>query len=276
MKSYLYLFLSIFIFLACSNNETSFDQQTEADIIQYIQDNNLDATKTDSGLYYVMNNEGTGATPLGNSDVTIVYKGTFLDGTVFGESDSDGISIWLSEVILGLKEGLQLFKEGGEGILMIPSNLGYGDNGRGTIPGGTVLVFEIKLVEIIDYEAKNEADIIEYIEENDLDASRTNSGLYYVINEEGTGTTPTSSSNVTVAYKGYFLDGTVFDQSDANGISFGLDQVIEGWTEGIPLFKEGGEGILLIPSSLGYGLNGAGSIPRGAVLVFDVNLISVN
>jgi FKBP-type peptidyl-prolyl cis-trans isomerase FkpA len=223
-----------------------------------------------------MNVEGTGATPAGSSDVTIVYKGYFLDGTVFSESDSDGVSIWLSEVILGLKEGLQLFKEGGEGILLVPSNLGYGDADRGTIPGGTVLVFEIKLVEIIDYETKNEADIIEYIEENDLDANRTNSGLYYVINEEGTGTRPTSSSNVTVAYKGYFLDGTVFDQSDANGISFGLDQVIKGWTEGIPLFKEGGEGILLIPSSLGYGLNGAGSIPRGAVLVFDVNLISVN
>ena len=276
MKSHLYLFLSIFLFLACSNNDTNFDQQTEADIIQYLQDNNLDATKTDSGLYYVINNEGTGATPSDSSDVTIVYKGYFLDGTVFSESDSDGVSIWLSEVILGLKEGLQLFKEGGEGILLVPSNLGYGDAGRGTIPGGTVLVFEIKLVEIIDYEAKNEADIIEYIEENDLVANRTNSGLYYVINEEGTGTRPTSSSNVTVAYKGYFLDGTVFDQSDANGISFGLDQVIRGWTEGIPLFKEGGEGILLIPSSLGYGLNGAGSIPRGAVLVFDVNLISVN
>ena len=228
MKSYLYLFLSIFIFLACSNNDTNLDQQTEADIIQYLQDNNLDATKTDSGLYYVMNNEGTGATPSGSSDVTIVYKGYFLDGTVFSESDSDGVSIWLSEVILGLKEGLQLFKEGGEGILLVPSNLGYGDAGRGTIPGGTVLVFEIKLVEIIDYEAKNEADIIEYIEENDLVANRTNSGLYYVINEEGTGTRPTSSSNVTVAYKGYFLDGTVFDQSDANGISFGLDQVIKG------------------------------------------------
>jgi FKBP-type peptidyl-prolyl cis-trans isomerase FkpA len=276
MKSYLFLFLSIFLFLACSSNDTNFDQQTEADIIQYLQDNNLDATKTDSGLYYVMNVEGTGATPADSSDVTIVYKGYFLDGTVFSESDSDGVSIWLSEVILGLKEGLQLFKEGGEGILLVPSNLGYGDADRGTIPGGTVLVFEIKLVEIIDYEAKNEADIIEYIEENDLVANRTNSGLYYVINEEGTGTRPTSSSNVTVAYKGYFLDGTVFDQSDANGISFGLDQVIKGWTEGIPLFKEGGQGILLIPSSLGYGLNGAGSIPRGAVLVFDVNLISVN
>lgn len=120
-----------------------------------------------------------------------------------------------------------------------------------------------------------EADIIKYIADNNLNAEKSNSGLYYVINNLGTGARPTSSSNVTVAYKGYFLDGTVFDQS-ANGISFGLNQVIKGWTEGIPYFKEGGDGILLVPSNLGYGNAGRGSIPGGAVLVFDIRLISVN
>lgn len=248
----------------------------EAEITKYITDNNLEATKTDSGLYYVINNEGTGIRPTADSDVTIAYKGYYLDGTVFSESNSDGVSVWLNNVIVGLKEGLQLFKEGGDGILLIPSNLGYGENGNGTVPGNTVLVFEIKLIEIIDYEVKNEIDIIKYIEDNNLNANKTISGLYYVINEEGTGTRPTGSSNVTVAYKGYYLDGTVFDQSHPSGISFGLDRVIQGWTEGIPLFKEGGEGILLIPSNLAYGLNGTGSVPRGAVLVFDVNLISVD
>jgi FKBP-type peptidyl-prolyl cis-trans isomerase FkpA len=127
-----------------------------------------------------------------------------------------------------------------------------------------------------DFEPQTEEDIIKYIEDNDLSANRTNSGLYYVINNSGSGTRPTSSSNVTVAYKGYFLNGTVFDESDADGISFGLNQVISGWTEGIPLFKEGGEGLLLVPSNLGYGANGRNSIPGGAVLVFDIKLISVN
>ena len=122
---------------------------------------------------------------------------------------------------------------------------------------------------------QTEADIIDYIEENNLNAKRTNSGLYYVINNEGSGTRPSSNSNVTVVYKGYFLDGTVFDES-TNGISFGLNQVIRGWTEGIPYFKEGGSGILLIPSYLGYGDTRRGSIPGGAALVFDIKLISVN
>jgi len=126
------------------------------------------------------------------------------------------------------------------------------------------------------FEPQTEADIIAYIEANDLNATRTNSGLFYVINDEGSGTRPTSNSNVTVAYRGYFLDGNTFDQSGDAGISFGLNRVISGWTEGIPLFKEGGEGLLLVPSNLGYGDSRRGSIPGGAVLVFDIKLISVN
>ena len=126
-----------------------------------------------------------------------------------------------------------------------------------------------------NFTPQTEEDIINYIEENNLDAQRTSSGLYYVINNEGSGARPTSNSNVTVVYKGYFLDGNVFDES-TNGISFGLNQVIRGWTEGIPYFKEGGSGILLIPSNLGYGNSGRGSIPGGAALVFDIQLISVN
>lgn len=130
--------------------------------------------------------------------------------------------------------------------------------------------------ENIDYKVKNEQDITAYINEKNLDAQKSDSGLYYVINEEGTGEQPTSTSNVTVAYKGYFLNGSIFDQSNSNGISFGLQQVIKGWTEGIPYFKEGGSGILLVPAHLGYGNNNYSGIPGGSVLIFDIKLISVN
>ena len=85
-----------------------------------------------------------------------------------------------------------------------------------------------------------------------------------------------ANSNVTVAYKGYFLNGAVFDQSDAEGITIGLNQVIAGWTEGIAYFKEGGSGILLVPAHLGYGSRDYNGIPGGSVLVFEVTLISVN
>ncbi|MDL5513420.1 FKBP-type peptidyl-prolyl cis-trans isomerase [Arenibacter sp. M-2] len=133
-----------------------------------------------------------------------------------------------------------------------------------------------KTEENIDYVAKNEAEIQAYVEENNLTAERSNSGLYYVIEEEGTGTQATASSNVTVAYKGYFRNGSVFDQSDAEGITIGLNQVIAGWTEGIAYFKEGGSGILLVPAHLGYGSRDYNGIPGGSVLIFEVTLLSVN
>ena len=128
----------------------------------------------------------------------------------------------------------------------------------------------------VDYKEKNNEEIIAYIDKNNLGAQKSSSGLYYVIDELGSGEQPAATSNVTVAYKGYFLDGKTFDESDANGVSFGLQQVIKGWTEGITYLKEGGKGKLLIPSHLGYGSQGRPGIPGGAVLIFDIHLISVN
>ena len=158
-------------------------------------------------------------------------------------------------------------------MLLIPSHLAYGSEDFNGIPAGSVLIFEI---EVIDYEVENEEEIVAYIADNNLDATASGSGLYYVIEEEGTGAQPEADSNVTVVYKGYFTNGTVFDETDELGISLNLNQVIPGWSEGMQYFKEGGSGKLLIPSSLAYGRYGTSSIPGGAVIIFDVNLKSVN
>ncbi len=122
---------------------------------------------------------------------------------------------------------------------------------------------------------KDDALILEYIADNNLTAMKTESGLYYVIDVQGTGASCDANSDVRVAYTGYFLDGNVFDQSTSLGVSFNLQNVIRGWTEGIPYFKEGGSGKLLIPSALGYGTKGSIGIPKNAVLVFDVALLEV-
>ena len=118
--------------------------------------------------------------------------------------------------------------------------------------------------------------ILQYISDNNLNAEPTGSGLYYVMNTAGNGNVPNINSIVTVAYKGTLTDGTIFDQSDANGLTFPLTNVIQGWQEGIPLFSEGGSGILLIPSALGYGNQAIGNIPRNSVLIFEVTLVNVN
>jgi FKBP-type peptidyl-prolyl cis-trans isomerase FkpA len=128
----------------------------------------------------------------------------------------------------------------------------------------------------VDYTQLDEDIILQYISDNNLNAEPTGSGLYYVINSTGNGEFPNINSLVTVAYKGTLTDGTTFDQSSSNGITFPLSNVIQGWQEGIPLFSEGGSGILLIPSALGYGSQSVGNIPENSVLIFEVTLLNVD
>ncbi len=124
-------------------------------------------------------------------------------------------------------------------------------------------------------EEADEKIIKQYISDKGLSAKATGSGLYYVIDTEGTGDHPNINSTVTVVYRGTLTDGTEFDKSSTSGASFKLSSVIKGWQEGIPLFKKGGKGKLLIPSALGYGNQATGKIPASSVLIFDVELLDV-
>lgn len=121
---------------------------------------------------------------------------------------------------------------------------------------------------------------MQYLEDNKAKAevTVTESGLQIREITAGTGASPTETDKVTVHYTGKLIDGTVFDSSVERGqpASFGLNQVIRGWTEGLQLMKEGGKAELVIPSDLGYGPRPQGSIPPNSVLVFEVELISVD
>lgn len=105
----------------------------------------------------------------------------------------------------------------------------------------------------------------------------TKSGLQYKTVVEGTGATPSATDKVNVHYHGTLIDGTVFDSSVQRGqpISFGLNQVINGWTEGLQLMKEGGKTIFYIPSELAYGPRAQGKIPANSTLIFEVELFKV-
>lgn len=273
---YLTIALMSIVLLACTKDDevVDFTAANEAEIEKYLTDNNLTAQKSASGLYYIVDEAGEGPQPLATSTVRVKYKGYFTDGEVFDESDENGISFNLQGVIRGWMEGITYFNEGGSGKLLIPSSLGYGSGDFRGIPGGSVLVFDIELLQV-DFLTQNEKDIATYLEDNSIEAEKSASGLYYVIEEPGTGTQPNSSSTVTVNYKGYLLDGTVFDQSRPSGATFALSQVILGWTEGIAYFKEGGKGMLIIPAHLAYKDRSVGSIPVGSVLVFDIELLEV-
>jgi len=109
----------------------------------------------------------------------------------------------------------------------------------------------------------------------------TASGLQYLVLEEGadrTAAMPLATDEVMVHYHGTMIDGTVFDSSVDRGepISFPLDGVIPGWTEGLQLMRVGDKFRFFIPSELAYGASGAGPIPPFSTLIFDVELLGIN
>ncbi|AZG74369.1 FKBP-type peptidyl-prolyl cis-trans isomerase [Shewanella livingstonensis] len=109
---------------------------------------------------------------------------------------------------------------------------------------------------------------------------QTLSGLQYevLVNSEKTEEHPSAKSKVTVHYHGTLIDGTVFDSSVDRGetISFGLNQVIAGWTEGVQLMTIGDKFRFYVPSQLAYGNRSSGKIEGGSVLIFDVELFEIN
>jgi len=130
-----------------------------------------------------------------------------------------------------------------------------------------------------NYTEVDEQLIQDYITENNLTTQVTDEGIHYIIESEGTGTQAEFGSTVTVHYEGFLLNGNKFDSSYDSGTpaTFSLNNVIAGWQLGIPLFKEGGRGTLIIPSGYAYGSSPPqGSIiPSNAVLLFNIELFDV-
>ena len=115
--------------------------------------------------------------------------------------------------------------------------------------------------------------IEQYLADNELTATRHSSGIYYRISTPGSGGSPSLTSTVTVKYKGYFLNNSIFDQTTGNPIQFPLSNLIQGWQIAIPLLQKGGKGTFFIPSQLGYGSYPPQGIPANAVLIFDIELV---
>jgi FKBP-type peptidyl-prolyl cis-trans isomerase FkpA len=203
-----------------------------------------------------------------------------------------------------LMEGLARLAEGDSAQFILPADsFMYKTAGAQVLPdfirSGDEILFCVRLLDLIskaEFEeiqrvemqkqmeemsaksAAEKANRDEYLTKNSIAQQPTSSGLIVVMQQEGSGPKPQAGQKVTVHYTGYLTNGNKFDSSVDRGQPFsftlGKGQVIKGWDEGIAMLSPGAKAKLIIPSSIGYGGRGMGSIPAFSTLIFDVELIS--
>jgi len=238
-----------------------------------------DLTRTDSGLGYYDLVEGDGDEALPDWTASMLYTMWIKTDTGYEYVDQSVRDAPVSFVVgrrdvvfPGWDEGATGMKVGGKRQLIIPADLGMGEQGAAMVPPDAVMVMEIELIEITQPQVAAEVDEDDYI--------TTASGLKYYDLVAGEGDTPETGQTAVVHYTGWLADGAVFDSSIQRGqpLSFqvGLGGVIPGWDEGVASMQVGGKRQLVIPPDLGYGETGSGGvIPPNATLIFEVELLEI-
>jgi FKBP-type peptidyl-prolyl cis-trans isomerase len=285
------------------DNEDEIRAEEQRLLKQYIEVNNITVNPTTSGLYYIELLAGSGLYPKSTDWVEISYTAKLLstekvvmtsdssvaqENEIFNEFAMYGPNrVLMSKISIGgLYEGLGKMKEGGKAQLIFPSSLGYGNIPFGAIPAYSSLIFDVELHNVIsDIDQYERAKMNAYLIDNNIHLSdSTSTGLYYHEILSGEGENPGVGDVVEIAYKGYFLDGKVFDQTESDNYIFyvGYNQVISGMEEGIKLMKEGGKAKFVVPYYLAYGEEGYTSTYYGTLvwpyttLVFEVELVGLN
>jgi FKBP-type peptidyl-prolyl cis-trans isomerase len=140
---------------------------------------------------------------------------------------------------------------------------------------------QMEIQNMMEAKAEKEKDEgVKFLEENKMKdgVQSTPSGLQYKVIQEGTGAKPAATDVVKVHYHGTLINGEVFDSSVDRGepVSFPLNQVIPGWTEGLQLMSKGSKYMFYIPENLGYGSRSMGNIKPYSTLIFEVELLDIN
>jgi len=280
MKQVFSILTLILLFSSCgSDSLEDVLEQNRQEIEAFITGNNLNTTVTSSGLHYIIEEEGNGVHPTPADIVTFDFQGILTDGRIFDTSLQGGspAEIQLNQIIVGLQEGIQLLSVGGRGLFILPSNIAFGSAPPNGLPNDAVVVYEVTLLDINGVEMLREEieEIQAYATSNGLNLLSTDSGLHYIITEEGDGSMPNGASTVSVNYKGSLLDGTVFDETmEGLPADLPLSNVIDGWRESVLLMSKGGKGIFFLPSRIAYGpASPSAEIPPFSILKFEIELL---
>jgi FKBP-type peptidyl-prolyl cis-trans isomerase len=282
-----YVFPGLFlisIIAACEKEYDSIETIDDKNVTAYIQANKLNMVEyQDTGIYYEVTNPGSGVNVEYSDQLPLIFTIKSLDGKfasldTFSSSNRyyNYLGYFNPEgVRLGIKEVLK--KKSGVIRMIIPSRAAFGRNGVGGIQGNASLDFSIKVLDKNKLAAYEDFTIQKYIAANALTGfTKTASGLYYKIDVPGTGSPISIDSTVVAEYEGKLINGTVFDKTNTGSpATLGLANVVKGWQEAVPLIKEGGTIRMILPSSLGYGLQGTDGIPAFSALFFSVKVTEV-
>ncbi|MFA0962173.1 FKBP-type peptidyl-prolyl cis-trans isomerase [Roseivirga sp. BDSF3-8] len=271
----------------------------------------------ESGVQYKYIEEGEGASPSHGKVVVMKFAYTADDGDEFFSSSEmpNGNTVMVYDsTMMGQKGSIEEIismmqvgdsveaKVGAETFFKKTFNM---DQLPDTVKAEENITFNIRLVEVADQQEyaermsreqtqKDETAIEEYIAENNMEGlEKTESGLRYVITEEGDGPEVEQGDSVKINYTGYLLDGTVFDSSieetareagvfmegrpyEPIGLQYGITRFIPGWNEGIGYLSEGDKATLIIPSALAYGnQRRSAQIGPNSILVFELSVTEV-
>lgn len=254
-------------------------EHPEAEVIDLTETEAIERESTAYGIEYSMLEYGDGQLLRENMRVSLHYAGYLAENrNMFDSSYERGepLSFVLGSgmVIEGWEKALPYLRVGDKARLWIPNELAYGESGRGPIPPGADLIFDL---EILDAE---EVEVPKPFVIDQQDTLITESGLQLFMKREGSGELPVPGNVLVVHYSGFLSDSTLFDSSLQRGVPIrfvlGASQVIRGWDEGFALLKEGSKARMILPPWLAYGEKGAGPIPPDETIFFDVELLEVH
>ncbi len=274
------------LLVSCMDDDfVDYAARDEQLISEYLEENNITAERDASGVYYQIITKGDGD-PIGvdhsqDDVVTFSFVGSTLDGKDFADSEGKNMTSNLSTLFYGFQIGLSKINRLGEVKVFIPSQLCVNPYGYLCGPQNTVMIYNLK---VDRDQADIDNDIIaSYLAENQIEATKDESGLYYTIDDEGEGESViTDYSKINVSYVGTFLNGTEFDKGvtvDKYGNYMPLNKLIEAWRIGLPKLKKGGSATFYCPSQLAYGSSdkhdndGNVTIPGNSILIFKVDVI---
>jgi len=259
--------------------------------------NNSTYQTTESGLKYKMAVDADGRTVKMDDFLTLnmLYKASKNDSVLFNTfANPQPLNFKFQPSLFNgaINDGLLMMSAGDSAHFVVKASSVYNDQLPPFLSADDELEYVIKMIKLASADEqqreaaaaqatqlKKEEDLINtYITENNLKTEKTESGLYYVIDEAGSGGFPKPGQTVEVHYTGTLLDGSKFDSSKDRKQPFkfplGQGRVIKGWDEGIPKFQKGGSGRLIIPSTLGYGNRAQGpKIPANSTLIFEIELL---